>query len=247
MKKILNLIIAVATMLGINSAFAAQTYTDPAGGNISTAGVADILSTEVSHTSTDLVFKVTVNGNTTNDSWAKYLIGISTGSSPGTTSNNGWQRPISLSSPVGGMNYWIGSWANSGAGVELYQHNVTSGFSLQGASYTDNFPGSLAFSSGTQSLLTFTVSRAALGLTGDSTFYFDIYSSGGNDWDSAIDSLANPNQTITAWGSSATPTQYTSNTTSGILSYAIPEPSTPLLMGLGLAGLAVLRRTRKNA
>jgi len=44
------------------------------------------------------------------------------------------------------------------------------------------------------------------------------------------------------WGDTTTISTPLSYTVSGI-----PEPSSSLLMGLGLAGLAVLRRTRKNA
>ena len=41
----------------------------------------------------------------------------------GATSGNGWGRPISMS---GGMDYWIGSWADSGTGQEVYHYSGSS-------------------------------------------------------------------------------------------------------------------------
>jgi hypothetical protein len=96
--------------------------------------------------------------------------------------------------------------------------------------------------SGTQ--LTITASRASLGLTStsDVTIYFDAFSSGGGGGDAAIDALSTSSVSMASWGDTTTISSPLSYTVSGI-----PEPSSSLLMGLGLAGLAVLRRIRKNA
>lgn len=238
MKNIIHLVLIASTMLGVNSSFAAQTYTDASGdidpGISNGGGTLNFIGAEVSHTPTDLVFNLTVNGNVSTTDWGNFMIGISTGKTAGTTSGNGWNRPINMTSPVGGMDFWIGSWVNGGGGSQLWTH---------GGSWSG--PGTLlgySITAGATSQLTYTVSRASLGLTGNDTFYFDAYSTGGGSSDSAVDALANPNTSITGWAG-----PYTSNTANGLYSYAIPEPSSSLLMGLGLAGLAVLRRTRKNA
>lgn len=242
MKNILNLLVAVVTTVGVNGSVAAQTYTDSSGdidpGINNAGGTLDFIGAEVSHTSTDLIFKLTVNGNVSTTDWGNFMIGISTGKTAGTTSGNAWVRPINMTSPVGGMDFWVGSWVSGGGGSQLWSYTGTPTPSWAG-------PGSLlsySFTAGATSELTYTLSRTALGLTGDDTFYFDAFSSGGGNGDSAVDALANPNVSITNWGQT-----YNSNTTNGLYSYAIPEPSSSLMMGLGLAGLAVLRRTRKDA
>ena len=237
--KIIRNLVVVTAVLGVSSSFAAQSYTDAAGdidpGISNGSGTLDLIGAEVSHTSTDLIFKLNVNGNVSTTDWGKFLIGISTGKTAGTTSGNGWGRPISMTSPVGGMDFWIGSWVDGGGGSQLWNY---SGSAWSG-------PGALAsfsFTSGVTSQLSFTVSRAALGLTGSDTFYFDAYSSGGGGSDSAIDALANPNVTITTWGGS-----YNSNTSNGLISYAIPEPSAQSLILLGFSALLVIGASKKKA
>jgi hypothetical protein len=80
--------------------------------------------------------------------------------------------------------------------------------------------------------------------------YFDAYSSGGGGGDSAVDSLANPNVSITNWGG-----PYTSFATGaggpGLNAYtisAVPEPSS--VAAVSLAGIAIaghLMRRRRSA
>ena len=54
--------------------------------------------------------------------------------------------------------------------------------------------------------------------------------------------------TYNQWSGSEVVVGTTQSTSGGNATFStIPEPSSSLLMGLGLAGLAVLRRTRKNA
>jgi hypothetical protein len=230
-----------AAALAVNSTNA-QLINDAIGDidpGISTGGgTLDIVSMEVSTTATDVTFALTVNGNISTTDWGNFMIGIATGNTAGTTTGNGWARPINLDSPVGGMNYWIGSWVNAGGGSQLWTYNNTS-TSWEG-------PVSLAgysFTAGATSLINYTVSLASIGVTGPQTIYFDAYSSGGGGTDGAVDALSNPNISITQWGDS-----YTSSTATGISSATVPEPSTYALLALGalaVGGYAARRRARK--
>ena len=242
MKKTLNLLIAAATMIGMNSAFAAQTYTDAIGETINSAsGTIDFVGAEVSNTATDLVISLKVNGNVGTTDWGKFMIGIATTKTDGTTSGNGWNRPINLSAPSGkGMDFWTGAWVDGGGGSEL--HKYTSGTPTGSWSNIGSSNQQIGTYATGKSLLTYTYSLATLGVTVGDTIYFDAYSSGGGGTDGAIDALANSAQSISDWGNS-----YTSSG-SNLNSYTlVPEPSTGMLMGLGIAGLLVVRRFRKSA
>ena len=211
---------------------------DIASGIANAGGTLDIVRMEVSNTATDIVFRMTVNGYVEgpgSTDWGKFMIGISTGSNAGDSGvgGNGWGRPINMASPNGGMNYWVGSWVDSGGGAQRWAYNGSS-WSEVAATYSSGF-GSYSF---VNNQLTYTMSLASLGLSVGSTFYFDAYSSGGGNGDSAIDALANPNVSVTGWGG-----PYTSNSTNGVLSYTVvPAPGAVAL--LGLAGLMARRRRR---
>ena len=245
MKKTLNLfnlLVAAATMIGINSAFAAQTYTDAIGESIASAdGTIDFVGAEVSNTATDLVISLKVDGNVGTTDWGKFMIGIATTKTDGTTSGNGWGRPINLSAPSGkGMDFWTGAWVDGGGASQLYKY--TSGTPTGSWSNIGTSNQQIGTYATGKSLLTYTYSLATLGVTVGDTIYFDAYSSGGGGGDGAVDALANSAQSISAWGGS-----YTSSG-SNLNSYTlVPEPSTGMLMGLGVAGLLVVRRIRKSA
>jgi hypothetical protein len=203
---------------------------DIANGIATGGGTLDLLGMEVSHTATDLVFSLRVNGNVTGSGsvdWGKFMIGIATGNGSGTTSGNGWGRPINMSAPNGGMTHWVGSWVDGGGGSQLWTHGNGSWSGPAGLS-------GFAFAGNT---ITYTVSMASLGLSMGDTFYFDAYSSGGGGGDGAIDALANPNVSVQGWGDS-----YTSSAPN-IFSYTIPAPGALAL--LGVAGIAAGRRIRK--
>jgi len=247
MKKTLLLTLVTAA-LAVSSSFAAQgttsPYSDPAGdidAGISTGnGTLDILGMEVTNDATDLTFTLTLNGDISTTDWGKFMIGIATGGT-GTTTGNGWNRPINLDSPIGGMDYWIGSWVDGGGGSELYSYGVTSW-------NAPSTPAGFSLAAGTSSTISYTLSLSSLGLAPSDVFYFDAYSSGGGGGDSAIDALANPNVSVTTWAG-----PYTSSTTGsggvGLNSYqVVPEPTTYALLtlgALGVAGYAARRRARK--
>jgi hypothetical protein len=224
----------VASTAFANPGILASTYNDAANdianGIATGGGTLDLLSMEVSHTATDLVFSLRVNGNVTGNGsvdWGKFMIGIATGNGSGTTSGNGWGRPINMSAPNGGMTHWIGSWVDGGGGSQLWTHGSGSW----------SGPASLAAFGFSGNTITYTVSMASLGLSMGDTFYFDAYSSGGGGGDGAIDALANPNVSVQGWSDS-----YTSSAPN-IFSYTIPAPGALAL--LGVAGITAGRRARK--
>ena len=196
-------------------------------------GTLDLVKMEVSNTASDVMFKLTVNGNIGSTDWGKFMIGIANNKGYGTSSSDGWARPITMSAN-GGMTNWIGSWVDGGGGAENRSNQTSWG--LTGATYNGNF-GGFSLSAGAQSTITFTVSIASLGMSIGDTFSFDAYSSGGGSGDSAVDALANPNVAITSWGQPYD--SGASNSFSYTLS-AVPAPGAIAL--IGVAGLLGRRR-----
>lgn len=239
--------IAVAMIVLTGGTLPAQiySYTDAVNDidpSLATAnGTADILATEVTMSPTDLAFKLTVNGNVATTDWAKFMIGISTGKTAGTTATNGngWGRPINMISPVGGMNFWVGSWVDGGGGAQFWAYDDV------GGSWTEigPFPGTFSITSGATSEINYTLDPTLMDLTPDDTWYFDIYSSGGGSGDSSLDALSNPNFAITSWGG-----PYTSNVTNGIS--VVPEPTSLAALasatGMGVAWHLFRRRRERQ-
>ena len=198
-------------------------------------GTLDLVSMEVSHTATDIQFKLTVNGNIGSTDWGKFMVGIANNKGYGTSTSDGWARPITMSAN-GGMTNWLGGWVDGGCGAENRSHEIFDRWGLTGATYNCNF-GNFALAAGAQSTITYGVSIASVGMSIGDTFRFDAYSSGGGGGDSAVDALANPNVAITSWG------QAYNSGTSNSFSYtltAIPAPGAIAL--IGLAGLVARRR-----
>ena len=248
-----GVIVALGTVV-FGAEGATSPYTDAIGdidpGIATGDGTLDITGMEVSNTATDVNFKLTVNGNVSTTDWGKFMIGIGTLNAPlGTTTGNGWSRPINLQyTPDGfptpaGMNYWIGSWVDGGGGSEFYAWN--------GAAWTGPTAiTSFSVTAGATSDINYTVSLASLGLALGDQFEFDAYSSGGGGGDSAVDALANPNVAITSWGG-----PYTSKPVTfgggGLNSYtvAVPEPTTGVMLGLASVAITaqIVRRQRRDA
>ena len=227
---------AITSVLQVN-ANPGVIYNDAIGdidAGISTGGgTLDLVSMEVSHTATDIQFKLTVNGNIGSTDWGKFMVGIANNKGNGTTTSDGWNRPITMSAN-GGMTSWLGSWVDGGGGAENYIKQASWG--LIGASYNGNF-GNFALAAGAQSTITVGISIASIGMSIGDTFSFDAYSSGGGNADSAIDALANPSVAVTSWGQaydSGTSTSFSYTLT------AIPAPGAIALVGL--AGLVARRR-----
>ena len=212
MKLVSNRFSILCAVLGLASflTFSAQAQlttisdsTEDIDSGISTGGgTLDIVKMEVGDTASDVVLKLTVNGNISSTDWGKFMIGIANQKAAGTTTGNGWNRPINLNAGVTsgvtyGMTHWIGSWVSGGGGSQLWTH---SGTSFSG-------PATLAgysLSPGAQSVITYTVSKVSLGVVNGDTIKFDAYSSGDGGGDSAVDALANPNASITSWGQTYT-------------------------------------------
>ena len=220
---------SILAAFAINSQ--ATTYSDTTGGTVWGDPVGDITSVEVTHNATDLIFKINLAGDPVAANYAKYMVGLDTAAG-GDAAGNGWSRPIGMSS---GMDYWYGTWTDSGNGAEVYKY--TGSWSLQNATY--GTPGGLAFSKDTTSV-TISYPFASLGLSLGNSFVFDVYTSGGGGTDGAVDALSNPNQTIANWGDNY-------NSGSLVSSYtltAVPEPTALALLGIG-ASLVIGRIRRR--
>jgi hypothetical protein len=228
-------------------------YTDATGdiaSGIATGnGTLDLVSMEVSSTATDVIFKLTINGNVSGNGgtdWGKFMIGISTGAGDTSANGNGWGRPINMTSN-GGMTRWVGSWVDGGGGAEVYAFG-SGAWNRTGATWDGGapFPGSLAIAAGAQSTLTYTVSMASLGVSNGSTIYFDAYSSGGGGGDSAVDALSRSDASISNWGGPFTTAGIAAGTSAstagGAFAYTIPAPGALAL--LGAASLVGSRRRR---
>jgi hypothetical protein len=177
------------------------------------------------------------------------MIGIGSYNAPiGTTTGNGWGRPINLQytpdgfPTPGGMDYWIGSWVDGGGGSQLW--------TWDGAAWTG--PASLtafSFTPGATSDINYTVSLASLGLNLGDQFTFDAYSSGGLGGDSAVDALANPNVSITSWGQTYTSKPVTFGG-GGLNSYTVPVPEPSMFaaaaVGVVIAGCTLRRRAVRS-
>jgi hypothetical protein len=229
--KIYSKIITASVMAVLALNAQATIYSDTTGGNVWGDPVADITSVEVTHNATDLIFKINLAGDPVAANYAKYMVGLDT-SAGGDTAGNGWNRPIGMSS---GMDYWYGTWADSGNGAEVYKY--TGSWSLQNATY--GIPGGLSFSKDTSSV-TITYPFASLGLNLGNTFTFDVYTSGGGSGDGAVDALSNPSQSIANWGD-----YYNSGSLVGSYTLtAVPEPTSLALLGIGAA--LVIGRIRRR-
>ncbi len=230
----LKALASVCAALSVTAAASASvTFTDSAGDTLATDPIMDILSVEVSSNATDLTFKINLAGDVVATDWGKYCVMIDTvpGAGNGDPNGNGWGRPIGWSGVPGGegAERWLGSWVDSGNGLENRGWDG-SAWQLLGATYNAT-PGLTVSKSGNS--VTLGIKIADLGVAPGTTICFDVFSTGGGGADGAIDSLGNPNQQVANWGdySVAHPVCYT-----------VPAPAGPVL--LGALGLAAARRRR---
>lgn len=194
MKQKLLAIAAMAFLSAISSQ--ATTYTDTTGdlGSPDFVGknFLDITSVEVTNDFTDLIFKINLAGNPVATDWGKYCIGFDTNAATGDlgATGNGWSRKISMNPR--GMDFWIGTWVDSGGGAQLFAYD---------GAFWNNIGGPSV--SKTTNSVTISVPFANLGKTFGDTVDFDVYTTGGGS-DPAVDALSNPSVTVNTWGESYT-------------------------------------------
>lgn len=225
-------VFALVALAGLAAAAQAQVTYNDSSNDLFNNGFdhLDITSVVVSHDASNIYFTVNTRGNVAATAWGKYMIGINTGAA-NADAGNGWGRPINFNGQL--INFWVGSWADnggSGFGGELRQMDGAGGNNLLDATY---LAGTMISGTSTVSQ-NFTVSRAALGLTGNQSFSFDVMTSGGGGGDPGVDHLSNSGLATTDWS--------VGSTAGTFLSYTIPAPTTAGL--LGLAGVVAGRRRR---
>lgn len=205
---------------------------DATGEEFSNNAHLDIRSVEVTNNASDITFKINLVGDPVATNWGKYMIGIDSVAG-GATSGNGWGRPINMS---GGMDYWIGSWADSGTGQEVYHFG--------GANWVKDrttYDGDVRLPQPvvTSDSVALTVPLSLLGLGDGQEIKFDVYSAGGGGGDSANDASSNPNRSTSDW-----PGPYDSGELVSTYSVVVPEPGSLALVGIATVGLLARRRSR---
>lgn len=184
-------LLALGLAAGAASAQTTQNYSDASGEvAVGTFPHLDITSVDLTVNGSDVTFRINLAGSPVATNWGKYMIGIR--SNPGgTTSGNGWGRPINM---AGGMTHWIGSWVDDGgsptnSGGQVF--NFTTGWSNSGTP-----PAVSRDATG----VTIVTTTTALALSPGESFSFDVYTSGGGGGDSAVDALSAATSSITGWG-----------------------------------------------
>ena len=218
--------LTVVALAGV--AQAATTYNDSINDLHSGAngfGNIDIKSVTVSHDATNLYFTLEFRSSIAGTAdWGKYQIFMDTVA--GGRTDNAWGRNIG----TGGRqnDFFMGSWVNGGGGSLLY--------SAGGAGWNNIAGSSHDLSMAAAGIVKYTISRAALGLTGSfHNVFFDVTVTGENGGDPGLDHLSNSGISSPDWvGPNSTPGNY--------LLYVIPTPGSLALLGMG--GLVAMRRRR---
>ena len=157
----------------------------------------------------NISFKINLQGSPIATDWGKYMIGVRSGPG-GTTSGNGWGRPISM---AGGMTHWIGCWMDGGTGANLRSYTGGAWSAPSTPSVTRDATS-----------ITLTTTVGALALSPGEQFSFDVYSSGGGGNDTAVEALSAAAASATAWNNA-----YTTNAVGGTPNPALTftMPGTP--------------------
>jgi hypothetical protein len=226
------LALALLTAATMTGAASAAVIADATGEEFSGNNNLDIKSVEVTNDASDIHFKINLVGNPVTTNWGKYMVGIDSIAGGDTSTNgNGWGRPIRMS---GGMDYWIGSWADSGTGAEVYRFDAASW--VKDRTTYDGTPR-LELPSVNSDSITLSVPLTLLNLQNGDTIQFDAYSAGGGNGDSANDASSNPSRSTTDW-----PGPYDSGATVSTYQVVVPEPAS--LAFICLAALGLLSRRR---
>ncbi len=196
----------------------------------------DITSVDMTNDATNLYVTISLNSNIAATDWGKYGILFDTQAGGLSTPSNPWGRTINT--PVG-VDFWMGSWVDSGGGAQLWKNNSTvweiTEFVSSGVATGLSHNLSLA----PIGRVSYTIELAHLGLAGFTpgvtTFSFDVISSGGGN-DPGVDHLSNNNVISTPnWG--------TASNAGTFLQYTlVPAPGTLALGAMGM--LAIARRRR---
>jgi hypothetical protein len=230
-------LILLATGLLVAAASADVIATDPAGDGFG-IGIMDLTQLEANTVGTDLVLTLTINGDIGATNWGKYLVFIDTAAGggasqfptdPPTNDGNPWIRNIACA-PAHLADYFIGSWVDGGGGSQLWQ------FTGVGAPQWNNFAGAgMVITPGAVSTLSYTMPLASLGIGVGDTIYLEACSTGGGNFDTAVDTVNNPSNDFQAagWQDQATIANSSPYTIT-------PEPASLALLALG--GLALIRR-----
>jgi hypothetical protein len=201
---------AAAMVAALTSSSQAGFYTDTVGDEFTGNAILDITSVEVTNNFSDVIFKINLNGNPVATDWGKYCIGIDTNPATGDigANGNGWGRSISMN--PNGMDFWVGTWVDGAMGANFYAYDGAFWNNIGGASVQK-----------TTTNVTITLPIASLAKNYGDSFDFDIYTTGGGGGDPAIDSLANPAQTVSSWS-----TPYASSLVKTYTLVTPPDPST---------------------
>ena len=225
-------LVGAACIAGVSSA--QITYNDAAGdatgnsfGELGGTHM-DITGVTVSHDATNVYFNIQLSN--LGADWGKYGILIDSKAGGVSSPSNAWGRAINTAVAV---DYWLGSWADSGGGAQLWKNNGASWDGVEfRATYNGNLGQSINWGGGS---ILYTIARADIDMASNGTFYFDVVTTGGGGSDPGIDHLSVQGDAGGRW--SGTP-----STTGDFLAYTIPTPGALALLGAGVVVAARRRR-----
>jgi hypothetical protein len=210
--------------------------TDPAGDGFG-IGIMDLLQLEADSDGVDLTLTLTINGDITTD-WGKYVFWIDTDNVTGSGGGsahppapdaNPWVRNIAIGDATHYAEYWIGSWVDGPGGAQLWS------FDSGAVAWNLDNTYAVVMNPGATSTVEYTFPLADMGLSVGDTIYLEGMSTGGNDFDTAVDTVNNPSDDWNPvdWQDLAVVANSTPYT-------IIPEPASLAMLALG--AVALVRR-----